>query len=261
MFQDNFHNMIASLLYNFPPDHRIESGQLFWSGPKRCPKALDFDPNDKTHVKLIFHTANLFAYIFGLPEIKDKSFAANFASKVKTNEFQPKKVKINETTGTTIEEKGENEDDYIHELATKLSCRKSLSIDAKKVNTIEFEKDDDTNHHIDFIAAVANLRARNYSIDEAERFKIKLIAGKIIPAIATTTAMVVGAVGFEILKFLIRKPIEKMRNSFSNLAIPLWLFIEPLPPIKNTDKEYDPVLLGPVKAIPPDNNDILREKL
>ena len=71
-----------------------------------------------------------------------------------------------------------------------------------KINIVEFEKDDDTNYHIDFMAAVANLRARNYKITEAERFKIKMIAGKIIPAIATTTAMVVGAIGIELLKLI-----------------------------------------------------------
>ena len=71
-----------------------------------------------------------------------------------------------------------------------------------KINIVEFEKDDDTNYHIDFMAAVANLRARNYKITEAERFKIKMIAGKIIPAIATTTAMVVGAIGLELLKLI-----------------------------------------------------------
>lgn len=67
----------------------------------------------------------------------------------------------------------------------------------------EFEKDDDSNFHIDFIAAVANLRARNYRIAEADRLKIKIIAGKIIPAIATTTAMVVGAVGTELIKVVL----------------------------------------------------------
>lgn len=71
-----------------------------------------------------------------------------------------------------------------------------------KINVVEFEKDDDTNYHIDFMAATANLRARNYKIPEAERFKIKMIAGKIIPAIATTTAMVVGAIGLEFLKLI-----------------------------------------------------------
>lgn len=70
-----------------------------------------------------------------------------------------------------------------------------------KINMVEFEKDDDTNGHIDFMTACANLRARNYKIKEAPRYKIKLIAGKIIPAIATTTAMVVGICGLEFYKW------------------------------------------------------------
>lgn len=72
----------------------------------------------------------------------------------------------------------------------------------RKINTIVFEKDDDTNYHIDFISAVSNLRARNYGIEEVPQHKVKIIAGKIIPAIATATAMIVGAVGFEIYKFV-----------------------------------------------------------
>lgn len=71
-----------------------------------------------------------------------------------------------------------------------------------KVNVVEFEKDEDSNFHIDFISSTANLRARNYKITEANRFKIKMIAGKIIPAIATATAMVVGAVGLEFIKIV-----------------------------------------------------------
>lgn len=100
------------------------------------------------------------------------------------------------------------------------------------MNPIEFEKDDPTNWHIDFVAAFANLRARNYKIKEVSPFTVKIIAGKIIPALATTTAMVVGAIGLEVIKTLLGKPLEKMRNSFMNLALPMWLFSEPLPPIE-----------------------------
>lgn len=99
------------------------------------------------------------------------------------------------------------------------------------VRAIEFEKDDDTNFHIDFIAASANLRARNYYIQEAPRHEIKLTAGKIIPAIATTTAMVVGIVGFEMMKYfavntglIARDPMDVFKNSSCNLAIPTWNF-------------------------------------
>lgn len=118
-------------------------------------------------------------------------------------------------------------------------------------NLQEFEKDDDTNNHIDFITACANIRARNYRINEVDRLKVKLTAGKIIPAIATTTAMVCGAVSIEIMKYIQNKPIDDYKNTFMNLAVNLFIFSDPLPPTQQVDKDYDVVLMGPVKAIPP----------
>jgi ubiquitin-activating enzyme E1 len=248
MFQDLFHNMIAQLLYTFPPEHKTESGQLFWSGLKRLPKILNFNPEDPTHQDFIYSCANLFAYVFNLPRIEDKNFTTKVAASIHIDEYKPKNVIIKESDKDTREEKAEDDEVRIAELS-QLLVNAKIS-DESKVNTIEFEKDDDSNFHIDFIAAVANLRARNYVIEEVPRHKVKMIAGKIIPAIATATAMIVGAVGFEMYKMIGNKDVGVYRNAFCNLAIPLWIFSEPSPPIKNTDKDYDPIMMGPVKAVP-----------
>ena len=77
-----------------------------------------------------------------------------------------------------------------------------------RISSIEFEKDDDSNFHMDFITACSNMRARNYRIDEADKHRTKQIAGKIIPAIATTTALVTGVISLELYKLLQNKPVE-----------------------------------------------------
>ena len=76
-------------------------------------------------------------------------------------------------------------------------------------------------------------------------------AGKIIPAIATTTAMITGAVSAEIYKFVQGyNDIECFKNGFINLALPLFVFSEPMPVNKIKSKDYDPISMTSVKAIP-----------
>lgn len=88
--------------------------------------------------------------------------------------------------------------DDLNELAASLPAPASLA--GYRMKPVDFEKDDDTNFHMAFITAASNLRATNYSIPTADLHKTKLIAGKIIPAIATTTSIATGLVCIELYK-------------------------------------------------------------
>jgi ubiquitin-activating enzyme E1 len=87
------------------------------------------------------------------------------------------------------------------------------------------------------------LRADNYAIENVSQHETKKIAGKIIPAIATTTGVVAGLVTLELFKLVQgHKKMESYRNTFLNLAIPFVNYSEPIKAavtkIPNTSIEF-----------------------
>ena len=110
------------------------------------------------------------------------------------------------------------------------------------IKSFEFEKDDDDNHHIDFIHCSSNLRASNYKIELIDRYDTKIKAGKIIPAIATTTSMISGLVSVEIIKFIFGKNnITDFKNTYLNLGLGFLTSSDPIDKekFKIKDKEFD----------------------
>ena len=85
----------------------------------------------------------------------------------------------------------------------------------------EFEKDEDLNFHIDFIYSASNCRSLNYELPPMDWITVKLKAGRIIPALATTTAVIAGFQTIELVKMVKECEIEKFRNSFINLSVPI----------------------------------------
>mmetsp|Transcript_100648 Transcript_100648/g.285194 ORF Transcript_100648/g.285194 Transcript_100648/m.285194 type:complete len:1034 (-) Transcript_100648:329-3430(-) len=251
-FQDKFHDGISQLLHTFPLDHRTSDGTPFWSGPKRPPAPIKFNAADPLHVEYVIAAANLYAANLGLPQLRDREAIVKLASGVEVAEFQPKEVKIKVDDKDTTREGCLDDDEAVRQMIAEMGELGKKLKDSKPCAPAEFEKDDDSNFHIAFISAAANLRARNYKIPEADFHKVKMIAGKIIPAIATTTAMTTGLVSAELLKLVNRqsRKVDDFKNAFVNLALPLWVMSEPLPPFQTKSKEYDPVIMGPVRARP-----------
>jgi ubiquitin-activating enzyme E1 len=96
LFQDVFNHQIKQLLSAFPLDHIIEdTGKLFWSGLKRAPTPLDLDLNDKIHVELVQAAANIYAFMFNIPLVRNAQHVVEIAKKVPLQPFVPKQgVKI-----------------------------------------------------------------------------------------------------------------------------------------------------------------------
>ncbi|CAF3858668.1 unnamed protein product [Rotaria sp. Silwood1] len=98
-----------------------------------------------------------------------------------------------------------------------------------KVQPHDLKLEVDFNFQLDYIVAATNLRAENYGIETVERIKLKRIAGRIIPAIVTTTTVVAGLMSLEMYKFAQgHMNIEYFKNSSVNMALPFFMFYEPL---------------------------------
>jgi len=196
--------------------------------------------------------ANLYAFMYKIPQVTDrKKFEDILANtKITLQEWIAPKKKVAEDENES--DAALESDELAAEKAAVIEEITKMCAENKPVVPVpaEFEKDDDSNFHIDFITACSNMRAWNYHIEPTSRHQVKMIAGRIIPAIATTTAMITGAVCMELYKLVLGLPKAAFCSSNINLATMLFQFFEPEKP-GEAQKEWDDIEMADVTPVPP----------
>ena len=277
-YTSNFDHNIQQLLSIYPPNYKTKVNDVevdFWAGSKRLPHPIKYDPENKLCLSYVIKFIQIIAHAFGIPLTKEQLSEENIkkiSSECKIAQFVKKnnvKIEIDDTNKNKKEEKkkeGEEEaclyqeteemkkekeeaQKKIDEIMAELEKIKRDEYDMNKIIPEEFEKDHDENGHIDFIHAGANLRARNYSIDECDRNKTKKIAGKIIPTVLTTTASIAAIVSLQLYTTFQTSDIKYFRECFFNLNSNYFYFAPPHEAVKTLDKSPDQINSA-FKAVP-----------
>lgn len=187
---------------------------------------------DPLHLDFIESVASMRADMFGLPKEWNPTHVMERLQNLEVPAFmvdEGAKIPTSDEEAKAQAEARASESDVDTVCAALIQELKALAIGSRQaLRVIDFDKDLD--QHMRAVASCSNLRARNYGIPEADLHTSRGIAGRIVPAIATTTALVTGFICLEIYKILQKKPLSSYANTFTNLAICLFTSMEPEPP-------------------------------
>ena len=231
VFSNLFIEPVKQLIKDHPKDKINEDGTLFWSGIRLFPKLVDIYKDKKLLTEFINNFGLLLYRCLGKPEYVFKG----------ESDHTSKDLDLSDDT---------NNDDIIESLF-------SIKIDIGKPQEFGLEKDDDTNNHINYIKIISNIRGYIYGIEEADFMTCKLIAGKITPALSTTTTLVTALSMMEVLKYVyntvnnntIYRKLD-YNDSYINMGLNFCIQSTPTKPIKISNGGYSSLYGTTIKTVP-----------
>ena len=198
IFLKIFNYEIKKIIDIFPKDYKNKDNTYFWSGAKKYPVVLNFNEDDECIIKFIEYYTKILLNALNIKKVENIEF---------------KKYSINFIDDFTKSLSKLNFDSLENDILSLIK-----NIDPNSISPKIFEKDNDLNNHVNFIYICSNLRARNYHIDECDRIKAKLIAGRIIPAVSSTTSSITGYAASQIYTLLYSDNIDLLKEIRFNIS-------------------------------------------
>jgi len=210
---DEFYIEPISMLLNSFPEDLEENGSLFWSGKRKRPTIIRLNEIIESGLMGTEFISGIYSGIIYVLGIEDKEYELYF------DEIKEKDYHFAGDFKYTLEELEKNKtkeinSEIIESLINDLKSKDISNLSTMEIKTLEFDKDDDFTLNI--LDSIAKQRAILYNISVGNSNDTRKIAGRIIPALSTTTTIVSGLVMLEILKYYYN---EKPTDFNINLAI------------------------------------------
>ena len=201
---------INYVLRCYPPDKiNKNTGLKFWTGKKLMPHPLTLDINDNFCFGYIKSLSCLLANCLNIV-IKNADIDTSIKEYIKN--YSPKDEKKK-----TFENKAYYEE-KIKQLKENINTSIKDNSRNMKFYPRKYEKDTIDINEINYIYYSSNLRAKNYNIPLIDKIKTKIIAGKIVPALITSTASISGLLALQLYVLCQNNNPETFRTGIIDLS-------------------------------------------
>jgi ubiquitin-activating enzyme E1 len=170
VFYREYNHKITNLTYNYPIKCiSVETQLPLWSGLKKFPHPIEFNPNHKNHVSFLYVYSVILAQTLGIkyPE-KDENFINETLKRFSLKEHTPV-VNITNKYNEEIVKEIIRSQDVFFQLKRELMNKDNSTLSQRIFSPAILKLDNETSIHIDFINIAANIRGSNYDIEEVNK--------------------------------------------------------------------------------------------